>query len=203
MSCLIGEYFKLGGSAATEFCEWVQVEIDVCIPLVFSTLYCCHSSQKSLFSFVQQNKSPKSKVKFTQANNYCKRVFKDAEVANVVKTEKSISSQKLGSHDFWQIANSVLNKGISDIPPLFKGLEVMFSAFEEMFSVLSSMFNLVLNLCGSWCALRHQPSSKHPLLFAKPPPLKSTNCTSPTFQTILPYILFFYPPPCPPPPTPQ
>ena len=44
MSCLIGEYFKLGGSAATEFCEWVQVEIDVCIPLVFSTLYCCHSS---------------------------------------------------------------------------------------------------------------------------------------------------------------
>ena len=30
----------------------------------------------------------------------------------------SSSSQKLSSHDFWQITNSVLNKGKSVIPPI-------------------------------------------------------------------------------------
>ena len=37
--------------------------------------------------------------------------------------QESITSQKLGSCDFWQIANSVLNKGKSAIPPLFNGPE--------------------------------------------------------------------------------
>ena len=56
------DIFKLGASpAASEFCEWVQVGIDVyiivnirsnLISMVFSYLYCCQSSQKSLFSFV-------------------------------------------------------------------------------------------------------------------------------------------------------
>ena len=35
---------------------------------------------------------------------------------------------KLGSQDFWQIVNSVLNKGKSTIPPLFNGPEVLSSA---------------------------------------------------------------------------
>ena len=43
----------------------------------------------------------------------------------------SITSQKLSSLDFWQIANSVLNKGISAIPPLFKGPEVLYSASDK------------------------------------------------------------------------
>ena len=36
-----------------------------------------------------------------------------------------IISQKLGSRDFWQIANSVLNKGKSAIALLFNRLEVL------------------------------------------------------------------------------
>ena len=61
--------FKLGSSAvASEFGEWVQVGIDVYIPhgkyqvkvslisMVFSCLCCCHSSLKSLFSFVPKRK---------------------------------------------------------------------------------------------------------------------------------------------------
>ena len=32
----------------------------------------------------------------------------------LIKQKESISSQKLSSWDFWQIANSVLNKGKSD-----------------------------------------------------------------------------------------
>ena len=42
--------------------------------------------------------------------------------------QESITSQKLGSHDFWGIANSVLNKGKSAIPSLFNGPEVLSSA---------------------------------------------------------------------------
>ena len=45
--------------------------------------------------------------------------------------KKSITSQKLGSQDFWQIANSVLNKGKSTIPPLFNGLEDLSSASDK------------------------------------------------------------------------
>ena len=35
--------------------------------------------------------------------------------------QESITSQKLDLQDFWKIANSVLNKGKSAIPPLFNG----------------------------------------------------------------------------------
>ena len=50
-----------------------------------------------------------------------------------------------GSRDFWRIANSVLNKGKSGIPPLFNGPEVLSSAsdkaklFAESVSVNSNL----------------------------------------------------------------
>ena len=43
----------------------------------------------------------------------------------------SITFQKLGSWDFWRIANSFLNKSKSAIPPLFNGLEVLSSASDK------------------------------------------------------------------------
>ena len=54
------DIFKLDAfAAASEFCEWVQVGIDVYTPqkislifMVFSCLCCWHSSKKLLFSFV-------------------------------------------------------------------------------------------------------------------------------------------------------
>ena len=61
----------------------------------------------------QQKKSSESKVKFRQASNCCKRVLEAAKLAYATKTKESISSQKLGSQDFWRMANSVLNKGKS------------------------------------------------------------------------------------------
>ena len=42
--------------------------------------------------------------------------------------KECISSQKRGSQDFWRIAISILNKGISAVPPLFNGLEALSSA---------------------------------------------------------------------------
>ena len=41
--------------------------------------------------------------------------------------QEFIASQKLGSWDFWQIANSVLSKGKSAKPLLFNGPEVLSS----------------------------------------------------------------------------
>ena len=39
--------------------------------------------------------------------------------------QESITSQKLGSWDFWRIANSVVNKSKSAITPLLNGPEVL------------------------------------------------------------------------------
>ena len=99
--------------------------------MVFSCLFCCHNSKKSLFSLCEQNKSSESKIKFRQASNRCKRVLEAAKLAYANKTKESITSQKLGSRDFWRIANSVLNRGKSAIPPLFNGTEVLSSASDK------------------------------------------------------------------------
>ena len=83
------------------------------------------------FRLYQQNKSSEFKVKFRQASNRCKRVFEAAKLAYATKTKESITSQKHCSRDFGQIANSVLNKGKSAIPPLFNGPEVLYSTSDK------------------------------------------------------------------------
>ena len=134
----MGRYFRLVASAAaSEFCEWVQVRIDVYIP---HGKYQAKSHSSSWFSatcaaaiaprnhFVhlyQKDKSSDSKVKFRQASNCCKRVLEAAKLAYANKAKESITSQKLGSREFWQIVNSIHNKGKSAIPPLFNGPEVL------------------------------------------------------------------------------
>ena len=80
----------------------------------------------------QQNKCSKSKVKFRQVNNHFKSVLEVGKFPYVTKTKDSITSQKLGSQDFWQIANSVFNKGKSALPLLFNGLEVLSSASDKV-----------------------------------------------------------------------
>ena len=83
------------------------------------------------FRLYQQNKSSETKVKFRQASNHCKRVFEAAKLVYATKAKESITSQKLSSRNFWQIAYSVLNKGKFAIPPLFSGLEVLSSASDK------------------------------------------------------------------------
>ena len=82
------------------------------------------------FRLYQKDKSSASKANFREASNCCKRVLEAAKHAYANKTE-SITSQKHGSHDFWQIANRVLNKGKSAIAPLFNSLEVLSSASDK------------------------------------------------------------------------
>ena len=43
----------------------------------------------------------------------------------MVQKQESITFQTLGSWDFWQIVNSVLNEGKSAIPPLFNSPDVL------------------------------------------------------------------------------
>ena len=53
------------------------------------------------FCLYQREKSSDSKVKFRQASNRCKRVLEAAKLAYANKTKEFITSQKLGSRDFW------------------------------------------------------------------------------------------------------
>ena len=136
------DIFKLiaSAAAASEFCEWVQVGIDVYIPhrkyqvKPHSSPWClavCDAvivHRNHFFHLYQQNKCSESKVKFRQANNGCKRVLEVAEFAYATKTKESITSQELGSRDFWRIANSVLKRGNSALPLLFNEQEVLPSA---------------------------------------------------------------------------
>ena len=66
--------------------------------------------------------------------------------------QESITSQKLGSQEFWRIANCVLNNSQSAIPPLFNGPEVLSSAsdkaklFAKNFSKYSNLDDLGISL---------------------------------------------------------
>ena len=89
-------------AAASEFCEWVQVGIDVYIP---NRKYQVkpHSSpwfsascaaaivhRNHFFRLYQKDKSSDSKVKFRLASNCCKRVLEATKLAYVNKTKGSI-----------------------------------------------------------------------------------------------------------------
>ena len=123
------------------------------ISMVFSCLCCCSIVHRDhFFRLYQREKSSGSKVKFRQASYCCKRVLEAAKLAYASKTKESITFQKLGSHNFWRTANSVLNKGKFAIPPLFNRSKVLSSAsdkvklFAETFSL-----NLILMTRVSLC----------------------------------------------------
>ena len=119
--------------------------------MVFSSLCCCHSHRNYFFRLYQRSKSSESKVKFRQASNRCKRVL-EAKFAYATKTKESITSQKLGSQDFWRIANSVLNKAKFAIPPLFNGPEVL-SAASDKAKLFAKNFSKNSNLDNSGISL--------------------------------------------------
>ena len=147
------DIFKLGASAAaSECCEWVQVGIDVYIsprkyqvkphssPWFSAAFVAAIVHRNHFFCLNQKDKSSDFKLKFRQASNCCKKVLEIAKLVYANKTKESITSQKLGSWDFWGIADSVLNKGKPAIPPLFNDPVVLSSAsnkaklFPENFS---------------------------------------------------------------------
>ena len=88
------DIFKLGASAAaSEFCDWVKVEIDVFTPNrkykvklhsspSFSVICAAAIVHRNhLFSFYEKDKPSDSNVKLRQASNHCKRVLEAAKLA--------------------------------------------------------------------------------------------------------------------------
>ena len=164
------DIFELGASAATsEFCGWVQVGIDVYIPhrkyqvkphsSPWFSAACAAAivHRNHFFRLYQREKSSDSKVKFRQASNCRKRDLEAAKLAYANKTKESITSQKLGSRDFWRIANSVLSKGKSAIPPVFSGPEVL-SYVSDKAKLFAENFSLNSNLDDSGVSLPVFPS---------------------------------------------
>ena len=66
----------------------------------------------------------------------------------MLKNKSSVTSLKLGSQGFWRIANSVLNKGKSVIPPLFNNLEVS-SSISVKAKLFAKNFFMTSNLDDS------------------------------------------------------
>ena len=96
------DIFKLGASAAaSNFCVWVQVGIDLYIPRrkyqakphssPWFSAACAAAivHRNHFFRLYQKDKSSDSKVKFRQASNHCKRVFEAAKLAYANKTKES------------------------------------------------------------------------------------------------------------------
>ena len=105
----------------------------------------------------QKEKSSDSKVKFRLVSNGCKRVLEASKLAYANKTKESITSPKCRSHDFWRIANIVLSKGKSAIPPLFNRPEMLSSASDKA-KLFDENFSLNSNLDDSGVSLPVFPS---------------------------------------------
>ena len=139
----MGGYQRSASAAASEFCNWVQIGIEVYIPhrkyqvkphtSPWFSAACAAAivHRNHFFHLYQQNKSFECKVKFRQTSSSCKRVLETAKHAYANKTKDSITSQKTDYHDFWRIANSVLSKGKSAMLPILNGLEVLSSASDK------------------------------------------------------------------------
>ena len=71
--------------------------------------------------------------------------------------QKFITCKKLGCHDFWPIANSVLSKFKSAIPPLFNGPKVLSSTSDNAI-LFAEKFSKKYNLDDSSISLPVLPS---------------------------------------------
>ena len=71
------------------------------ISMVLAACAAVIAHRNHFFRFYQKEKSSAFEVNFRQANNCCKMVLEAAKLAYADKTKQSITSQKLGSHDFW------------------------------------------------------------------------------------------------------
>ena len=75
-------------------------------------------------------------------------VLEATKLAYATKAKETITSQKLGSRDFWRVTNSVVNKSKSAISSLFNGPNVLSSAsdkaklFDKNFSKNSNLDDL-------------------------------------------------------------
>ena len=165
------DIFKLRASAAaSEFCQWVQVGIDVYMPHRkyqvkppsspwFSAACAVAIVHKNhFFCLYRREKSSDSKVKLRQSSNRCKRVLGAAKLAYANKTKESITDQNVAlvtSGELLIVFSTKVN--LLYIPPLFNGPEVLSSASEKA-KLFAENFSLNPNLDDSGVSLPVFPS---------------------------------------------
>ena len=156
-----GCLYKLGASAAaSEFCEWAQLGINVYIlhckyhvkpPWFLVSCAAAIANINHFFCVQQQNKSSEPKVEFRQFSNPCKRVLEAAKRMYGNKTTV-YPFPETWLTGLWQIANIVLNKAKFVLPSLFNDPEVLSSAsdkanfFPKTFSRNSNLDDLGISL---------------------------------------------------------
>ena len=109
------DIFKLSASAAREFCEWVQVGIDVHIPHRkyqvkphsspwFSTSCAAVIVHRNhFFCLYQKGKSSESKVKFRKASNCCKGFLKLPNLHMLIKQKNPSLAGNLALGTFGEL----------------------------------------------------------------------------------------------------
>ena len=96
-------------------------------------------------------------MKLRQASNRYKRVFGAAKFAYANNSKEAITSMKIGSRDFWRIANIFLDKGKSATTPPSNGPEVLSFAFDKE-KLFTKTFTQKSNLNDSGIFLLAFPS---------------------------------------------
>ncbi|XP_065680992.1 uncharacterized protein LOC136094820 [Hydra vulgaris] len=152
------EIFRLPvGKCASYMTSWIQAGMEFFIPsrgfqvkphssLWFSS-HCVAAiaNRNHYFHIYQQNNSPENRRLFITARNHCKKVLSNAKACYSQIMKSRISSQKLGSRDFWRIFNSINNTGKSVISPLLYSSDFVTSPkdkaelFAKNFSSISSL----------------------------------------------------------------
>ena len=138
------DIFKLSASAAAiEFCEWFQVGIDVYIPhrkyqvkphlSPWCSAACTAAivDRNQFFRCTNRINLLSLRSSSDRLVIFAKSLLKLPNFHMLIKKKESITSQKLGSRDFWRIANSIPIKGKSAIPSLFYVPDVLPSAFDK------------------------------------------------------------------------
>ena len=121
---------------AREISSWIQAGIDAFIPCRkfqarpnsspwFSPACAAAIAHRNhYFHTYKSQPNAENRDLLRKASNSCKRVLNNAKSSYADRTHIRISSQKLGSRDFWRIYNGIVNKNKSLIPPLINGPEV-------------------------------------------------------------------------------
>ena len=130
--------------------------------MVFYCLYCCHLLIE-IMSFICTNRInlPSLKRISDRLALVAKGFLKLPNLLMLIK-QKVITSQKLSSQNFYQIANSVLNEGESAMRP-FNGLVVLSSASDKA-KLLAGNFSKNSNLDDSVISSLAFTSRTNPLL---------------------------------------
>ena len=145
-------------TAASDITEWIKIGMKVYIPSrsfqqaphsqPWFTAECATAiCQRNFYFHKNQRQDYRNLVLFKAAFRRCKRTFDLARDRYAKQTRESISSQKLGSKDFWRICNSVLRRNKSCLPSLKLTSDTLAVSSADKAELLSQEFakNSTLN----------------------------------------------------------